>query len=286
MILRIRHRISYTYDRPVFLEPSTVRLRPRCDCAQSLLDHELVMVPEPAGMAWAIDAEGNDVATAWFEGSHGRLRIDAESLVRTTRTDPFEYLITDEAALELPVQYTAENRAVLDAYRERQSPHAAVDNLAEEVARQARNETQRFLASLSTVIHDRCTPVSRRSGLPEAPAVTLAAAKGACRDLAVLFVDACRAVGIAARFVSGYKLDDGSEGPSELHAWAEVYLPGAGWRGYDPSVGLATADRHVALASAREAAAAAPTSGTYRGTDARSRMRTTVSLAEEAPEGD
>ena len=95
--------------------------------------------------------------------------------------------------------------------------------------------------------------------------------QGACRDFAVLFIDACRCVGLAARFVSGYQDAYRSMGKRDLHAWAEVYLPGAGWRGYDPTRGLAVADHHVAVAAAADPQNAAPVTATYRGRQRRSR---------------
>jgi transglutaminase-like putative cysteine protease len=107
--------------------------------------------------------------------------------------------------------------------------------------------------------------VARREGTPNAPEVTLATREGSCRDLAVLFCAACRAVGVTARFVSGYEREASLQENGELHAWAEVYFHGGGWRGYDPSRGLAVADSHVAVAAAADPLLAAPVTGVYRG---------------------
>lgn len=97
------------------------------------------------------------------------------------------------------------------------------------------------------------------------PDVVLSQGAGACRDLSVLFLAACRHVGLPARFVSGYHEGPPERGERELHAWAETYLPGGGWRGFDPSLGLAVADRHVAVAAAPDPRGAAPVAGTFRG---------------------
>ena len=104
------------------------------------------------------------------------------------------------------------------------------------------------------------------TGDPWPPEKTLADRTGSCRDIAVLFCEVCRAAGLPSRFVSGYAVDPDHSGCHHLHAWSEIYLPGAGWRGFDPTLGLAVADRHVSLAAARLPALAAPTSGVYRGT--------------------
>jgi len=111
------------------------------------------------------------------------------------------------------------------------------------------------------------------------PADTLASRTGACRDTAMLYVAACRSLGLAARFVSGYSMHHPEEvSEHELHAWAEVYLPGAGWRGYDPSLGLAVADGHVVLTAAPDHHLAAAVSGSYRGTGVGSSMRYAVEV--------
>jgi transglutaminase-like putative cysteine protease len=124
-----------------------------------------------------------------------------------------------------------------------------------------------FLSALSRRIAERCRPAIRLQGDPQPPAFTLREGTGACRDLSVLFIDACRAVGLAARFVSGYYGGPSAADRRYLHAWAEVFLPGAGWRGFDPLQGLAVADRHVAVAAGAQPRDAAPITGTLGGGD-------------------
>lgn len=102
--------------------------------------------------------------------------------------------------------------------------------------------------------------------------------EGSCRDLAVLFIDACRHLGLTARFVSGYHTDEPADGIRRLHAWAEIYLPGAGWRGYDPSQGLATAERHIAIAAAATPRLAALVSGTFRGNGTQSSLVANIDI--------
>src|SRR5690606_27947417 len=102
--------------------------------------------------------------------------------------------------------------------------------------------------------------------------------KGACRDLAMLFIDACRSQGLAARFVSGYAWQDAAQAEHDLHAWAEVYLPGGGWRGFDPSTGLATADHHIAVAACAVPDGAAPTTGTIQSRDVTTDLHTDVRI--------
>jgi transglutaminase-like putative cysteine protease len=149
----------------------------------------------------------------------------------------------------------------LDPFR-RWSHVVLLRTLADSLVAQAGNDAQTFVSQLATYVHKTCRQIVREDGEPLAPKDTLARGEGSCRDLTVLYMDMARAAGFAARFVSGY-LAGGNE--HELHAWAEVYLPGGGWRGFDPSLGLATADRHIAVASAATPRGAAPVTGSYRG---------------------
>jgi transglutaminase-like putative cysteine protease len=146
----------------------------------------------------------------------------------------------------------------------RRDPDDSVTSFAESVRREVHAKTIPFLTTLNQRIAQRCRPAVRLEGDPQSPAFTLREGTGACRDLAVLFIDACRAVGLAARFVSGYYGGPTQVEQRYLHAWAEVFLPGAGWRGFDPLQGLAVADQHVPVAAAATPQAAAPIDGSLR----------------------
>ena len=122
------------------------------------------------------------------------------------------------------------------------------------------------------------SPIVRHEGEPQPPLVTLTQGQGACRDYTVLFLEVCRIVGLAGRFVSGYFGGEPENEERHLHAWAEVYLTNAGWRGYDSMFGLAVADQHIALAAGATPSLAAPTTGTFRGTGVSYRMTTAISM--------
>ncbi len=111
------------------------------------------------------------------------------------------------------------------------------------------SESPHILQTLVQRLYKECSYTMREEGMPWEAGVTWRRKQGSCRDLTVLFMEVCRAMGLAARFVSGYEVGDEETSQWELHAWAEVYLPGAGWRGYDPTHGLAVGDRHIALAA-------------------------------------
>ena len=274
MFFHIRHRLTYTYGRPVFLEPITLRLTPRQDASQRLLRHRLVILPTPSGLSQVLEADSTDATVSWFTGTHAELTIDVESLVETLRDNPFAWIITDPAVRKLPAEYSEDVAQSLAPCLARAGVHATVAAWAQTLAEEVKGDTAAFVSHLADQIHHGFEHIGRLDGDPFSPAETLHERRGACRDTAMLFVETCRAVGLASRFVSGYSMHHPPEVTEhELHAWAEVYLPGAGWRGYDPSLGLAVADGHVALAATPDHRLAAPVTGSFRGTGATSLMR-------------
>jgi transglutaminase-like putative cysteine protease len=274
MLFHIRHRLTYAYGRPVFLEPMTLRLTPRQDASQRLLRHRLVVLPAPAGLSPVLEPDGTDATVGWFENTHSDLTIEMEALVETLRHNPFDWIITDPSVRSLPATYTEDVAHSLTACLANGGAHPAVAAWARGLAEEVKGDTAACLMHLADHIHHGFEHIGRFEGDPLSPADTLLERRGACRDTAMLFVEACRALGLAARFVSGYSMHHPPEvSEHELHAWAEVYLPGAGWRGYDPSLGLAVADGHVVLAATPDHRLAAPVTGSYRGTGTTSEMR-------------
>lgn len=258
------HTTQFRFSEPVYLEPHAIRLRPRCDSSQRLLGYRLKVSPQPELLSHALDAEGNVVAHTWFSGLTEVLAVTSEFEVETLRINPFDYLVIGNGVEMLPVEYPATLRNCLAPSLARPAgPDPAVDGFIRPIIARSECRTLPFLSGLNQAIHEACTVTVREQGEPFSPVQTLAAEQVACRDLAVLFMDCCRAVGIAARFVSGYQ-EQGS-GSRFMHAWAEVYLPGGGWRGYDPTQGAAVGDRHVAVAAASLPSAVSPIRGSFRG---------------------
>jgi transglutaminase-like putative cysteine protease len=261
MIYTVDHLTRYKYSSPVFLEPHTIHLTPASNGIQQLLQFKLEITPRPSGQTPTVDSEGNPEVRCWFEDLTSELRVHTRSLVSTHRSDPFAYLFSGEDAL--PYAYAEEPAPALDAYL-KFSGVEEVRRLAESVARECNYRALAFLPALALNIHQRCLQVYRADGPPLEPAQTLWRQEGSCRDLAVVFIDACRSVGLAARFVSGYLAADQAD-RTDLHAWAEVYVEGGGWRGFDPSSGLAVSDKHIVLAASASAAGAAAIAGSVRG---------------------
>ena len=265
MLFHIRHRLTYRYERPVFLEPMVLRLTPRQDASQRLLRRSLSLQAPPTGLSRVLEADGNAVEVAWFDHQRDTLTIDLELVVETLRTNPFDWIVTRPEAGRLPMAYGPEEHRSLAPGLGGAIPQE-VRRWAEGLAAEVEGSTTAFLMHLADRIHHDFHHIGRLDGAPLTPEQTLAGRSGACRDTAMLYVAACRSQGLAARFVSGYSRHHPEEVTEhELHAWAEVYVSGGGWRAYDPSLGLAVADGHVTLAAAPDHVLAAAVSGSYRG---------------------
>jgi transglutaminase-like putative cysteine protease len=273
VLFEIGHASTYAFSEPVYLEPHTIRLRPRSDGSQRLIRYSLAIEPKPAGLAESLDLDGNVVAHAWFNGLTDSLKVTVQSEVETLRRNPFDYILSDPATDRLPMEYADELGLSVAPYCLRDGADDAVAVFASTIADETGRHPLPFLAALNRRIYQMCEMTIREEGDPQPPAATLADRRGACRDLAVLFVDACRSLGFGARFVSGYQEGDPDQTRRYLHAWAEAYLPGGGWRGYDPTLGLAVADRHVAVAAGIRPGLAAPITGNFRGAGVASRMQ-------------
>lgn len=285
MELEISHTTRYEFSDPVFLEPHVLRFQPRADGGQLPLEFSLEIEPAPAGISAGLDAAGNIVSHVWFDGLHRSLTIHAHAAVEMLRDNPFDYL-PDYGRSRLPVFYAAEADA-LRPYLHR-NPHGLgqPDQIAVFGCRMrdaARGELVPLLTFLNNTIFERFERVCRNEPGVWAPERTWQEKRGACRDLSALFIDVCRALGVAARFVSGYEDLETAEDGGELHAWAEAYVPGAGWRGYDPSRGLAVSQNHIAVAAAASAAGVAPVTGTYRGSGVRSELQAEVRVERRIP---
>ena len=276
MRIQVHHSTQYLYDSPVFLEPHTFRLRPRDDGAQRLLSYRLDITPVPAGRSDCLDQDGNVAVEAWFDHKLTEWSIESEFAIETLRENPFDY-VASTGMLALAPVYPESVAASLAPYMESSQPSAAVRQFAASAAAAAGGHTLEFLTVLNRRLFEGFGHEVRDAGPPHPPEVTLGLKTGTCRDLVVLFAAAARAVGIPTRFVSGYEAGAANQEMPNLHAWAEEYLQGGGWRGYDPSAGLAASTRHVAVAAAADPRLAAPITGTIRGS-ARSEMRFALAM--------
>jgi transglutaminase-like putative cysteine protease len=263
MRFQVSHTTRYLYDQAVSLDPHELRLRPRCDGAQKLVSHELLVEPAAAGMAQFLDQDGNACVQVWFSGMTRELQITSRFEVETLRENPFDFLLPAEAAMRLPFVYPDKLAWALAPYR--QFEPGAASAMASGIAAEARGSATAFLEIATRRIFSEYSHHQRLSGPAHTAAETISAGEGTCRDFAVLLCALCRNVGLAARFVSGYEQASAGEHDPHMHAWTEVYVPGGGWRGWDASRGFAVSTGHVVVAAATEPEMATPILGGFRG---------------------
>ena len=282
MRYQISHTTCYGYSQAVFLGRHTLRLRPRSNPFQTLKQFSITIDPKPELMSGQIDWLGNTCTEVSFlNTSLGELNIQTQAEVETHCTNPFNYL-SEPWATTLPIDYPNSVLIGLTPYLQQPltAPIAAsVTELAQQLVHEVDSNLSHFLTLLNQRIYDRCAYVIRERGAPLPASVTWQKQQGTCRDFAVLFMEVCRSVGVAARFISGYQEGDPEQENHDLHAWAEVYIPGGGWRGFDPTHGLAVTDRHIALAVGAQPQQAAPVTGSIReGQLIKSTLKTQISV--------
>jgi transglutaminase-like putative cysteine protease len=271
MRFEIRHLTRYIYTDSVHLGPHLLRLRPHDSPAQTVLAYSCDIRPHPAGVSEIVDIYGNRALRAWFDGSTRFLELEINAVVETLRRNPFDYLPSPEG-LSLPLMHSGESSATMPYRARPYGDDPGVTAFVRGILEETDGETLRFINRLNETLHQSFTRTIRESGAPCPPSITLDRRMGACRDLAVLFMDCCRSVGLPARFASGYQKGDGQRERRFLHAWPEVYVEGGGWRGYDPTHGLVVADEHVLVAAAADPADAAPVEGGFGSAGAGSKL--------------
>jgi transglutaminase-like putative cysteine protease len=273
----IEHRTTYRFNRPIHIGPHLIRLRPAPHTRTPIESYALQISPAEHAVHWHTDPFGNHLARVVFFRKAAELEITVGLVADLQPINPFDFLLEGYAE-RFPFRYPAELAADLGPYLET----AAVAGPALEKwladlpeVSTAGQPTVQFLSTLNRAVSRDIAYSSRMEQGVQTPDQTLAARIGSCRDSGWLLVAALRHLGLAARFVSGYlvQLSGGQAGgPAEdstdLHAWTEVYLPGAGWIGLDPTSGLYAGEGHIPLAGTPQPASSAPVTGTTERSEA------------------
>jgi uncharacterized protein (DUF2126 family)/transglutaminase-like putative cysteine protease len=267
----IDHRTRYRYDRPVRLSPQVLRLRPAPHCRTPIHGYTLRIRPEPHFVNWQQDPYGNYLARVVFPEPARALDLEVEVIAELAVINPFDFFLDDYAEL-YPFQYDVQLERELQPYLEVRERGALLARWLESVER-SQQRTIDFLVHLNRRLAREVAYSIRMEPGVQSCDETLGKALGSCRDTGWLLVQILRQLGLAARFVSGYLVQlapdqkslDGPSGPerdfTDLHAWAEVYVPGAGWIGLDPTSGLFAAEGHIPLACTADPQSAAPVTG-------------------------
>ncbi len=271
ILAAVYHLTHYKYDRPVVLGPQIIRLQPAPHSRTKVLSHSLKVGPANHFVNLQQDPYGNFLARFVFPEPVTELKIEVDLVADMTVYNPFDFFV-EPSAETLPFEYPEDIRDDLAIYRTPEPAGPLLSAFMATIDRSATN-TVNFVVDLNARLQREIAYIVRMETGVFSPEETLAAKKGSCRDSSWLLVQILRNLGIAARFVSGYLIQlkpdlvalDGPAGTAvdftDLHAWCEVYLPGAGWIGFDPTSGLLTGESHVPLAATPHFRNAAPISG-------------------------
>lgn len=271
MFFEIEHSTHYLYSVPIRPGRHILRFHPLQTAFQQVRECKLDIEPRPISLQAQRDHWGNTVHQVAFQGQTRVLNVHARIQARTLGLRPAA------ADFALPPVYGREMLPYLEPIEDPARLRPFMQPLLQEAA----NSTLRFLQALNRAVHALAQPGSRLDGPPRTPAQTLDLGGGVCRDLAVLFLAACRQLGLPTRFVSGYQQGVATRRLAQLHAWSEVYLPDRGWCGYDPSEGGIAGETYLAVAAAPQAALVTPVEGgyTFDGTELRSSLETRIVIS-------
>jgi transglutaminase-like putative cysteine protease len=287
LFLRISHRTRYDYSHAVSFAPHALYLRPRETSRNRL--HDFALQIEPAARRVATtDPLDNALDWAYFAPGtlSNRLDVQTNLMVETLDENPFDFILRPDA-FTVPFDYEPAERSALApglTLRADSPPAADLRGWVSRFLPSPPQETVAFLMALNNAVHRALSYAARDEEGIQSAGETIAMGSGSCRDYALLMIELLRAHGLAARFVSGYVFEPAAVGPSPsvpsaMHAWAEVYLPGAGWRGLDAARDCFCDDAFVPVAHAAVAEIVSPIQGTFSGpADTTSRMTTSLAV--------
>ncbi|MBF0218478.1 MAG: transglutaminase family protein [Gammaproteobacteria bacterium] len=265
--LKIKHLTVYEYSRAVEFLPHKLLLRPR-EGHDIRIQTSRLQISPAHNVKWHRDLLDNCVAVVNFLEAAAKLSIFSEVVIENYEESPLDFLI-ERSAVNFPFDYAATEGPDLAPYQMPTYPEdsKALHSWINQFWSQGwRVETYVLLDNINKAIAAQIQYQAREEPGVQSPAQTLSKKRGSCRDMATLFIESCRHIGLAARFVSGYQLTPTSETAlGATHAWSEIYLPGAGWKGFDSSSGKVVGNQYISVAVSRHPEAVPPIAGAFLG---------------------
>jgi transglutaminase-like putative cysteine protease len=265
--LQINHVTEYQFTAPVTLQPHRLLLRPR-EGHDIRIESSMLEISPAHTIKWHRDVFDNSMAVVSFQEPAQQLVVSSEVIIQHYGQAPLDFVVEDYA-VNYPFVYNAEERVDLLPFQTSvysTDQRALQDWLGTFGLASGPVETYVLLDRINRNIAKEFSYAMREEQGVQPPAQTLASRGGSCRDYATLFMEACRHLGLASRFVSGYLHAPATEaGNASTHAWAEVYLPGPGWKGFDPTSGEVTGSEHIPVAVARHPESVPPVAGSFIG---------------------
>jgi len=274
---KITHETKYSFSDEVFLEPHYLRFRPKQTAFIDVTGFSISLKSEPEGHRVIEDEEHNVIDFCWFEKLTDSFIIRVESSLQTQEYNPFNFIIHPDSFNTMPFSYSEHQSQILYASLQKSLLPQELTDYANAILEKSQFNTVSFITNLTIQIHNDFSVEYREDGPPLSPADTFGIKKGSCRDLSWMQINMLRNLGVAARFVSGYFYFDMEEPSYELHAWIEVFIPGTGWLGFDPSHGILTGNTHFPVASSAISENTMPVSGGIRGS-ATSKLSTVLTI--------
>ena len=290
----LKHKTTYRYDRLTSMGPQIIRLRPAPHCRTPILSYSIELTPKIHFLNWQQDPFGNFLARVVLPEDTEEFSVTIDLVADMAVINPFDFFV-EESAKEWPFTYDAQTKKELGPYLEPEGGSALLDKYVAGIVHDPKDTTLDFIVGINRQLQTEIGYTIRMEPGVQTPEETLKRKVGSCRDTGWLLVQILRRLGLAARFVSGYLIQlrpdvkslDGPSGTehdfTDLHAWCEVYVPGAGWIGLDPTSGLLAGEGHIPLAATPHPVSAAPITGGHSKAEVKFEFEMGVTRIRESP---
>lgn len=278
--LTITHETEYNFTNEVFLQPHYLRHKPRVSYSNKIVRSRLSIFPPPVGISEQYDAENNIVHFCWFDGMHRNLVVHSESIVILKENDPQRFIVFPNGYFDIPFSYSPMLKEVLFALLSTGKIKDPLSQYGLNLLKKSTCKTLNFVVNLTKQIHDDFEMKLSSDDAPIDPNYSFEQKKGSSLNISWIQIQLLRHLGIVAKFVNGYYYIESKTANYELHYWLEVYLPGAGWVGFDPYHGNLAGSCHIPICSSAYYQNTLTVIGSYKG-EAQSSISTWLTIEKD-----